>query len=138
MLSARGMNAAILKLGLVAVLATSCARGVDQGAGTYFPVHSEATLPTALVPGQLLDRAGCLVLDAQDGQALLLWPQDYTREGDRVIGPSGGVLTRVGDEIRVGGGYVAKDVANHLIGEDVNASCGVDMYFVVSTVLQKK
>ena len=74
MLSARGMNAAGLKLGFVAVLATSCARGVDQGAGAYFPVHSEATLPTALVPGQLLDRAGCLVLDAQDGQALLLWP----------------------------------------------------------------
>jgi len=132
------MNAAILKLGLVAVLATSCARGVDQGAGTYFPVHSEATLPTALVPGQLLDRAGCLVLDAQDGPALLLWPKDYRREGDRVVGPNGGVLTSAGDEIRVGGGYVAEYVANHLIGENVKPSCGVDMYFVVSTVLPKE
>jgi hypothetical protein len=129
------MNAVIRMVGVLALIATGCAHEVTSGAGGYFPVHSEATLPTALVPGQLLAKAGCLVLSAEDGQALLLWPEDYRREGDTVIGPNGDVLATVGDQVRAGGGYVTEDVANNLIGADVKAGCGVDTYFVVSTVL---
>ncbi len=81
----------------------------------FFPKHEEGEVPAALAGGRLaLDDEGCIrLVTAGNGRgATLIWPPDYAARAEggeiRILDEEGRVVARVGDEVRIGGGFIGK------------------------------
>ena len=92
----------------------------------YFPVQTEKpeTYLAALLPGKLvMDKAGYLRI----GNALVLWPYGYSFsiEGKDIwiLEYKGTKVARVGDEVKIGGGFIPGDVVSMKIGHPLPADC---------------
>jgi hypothetical protein len=81
--------------------------------GLFFPRHKKGEVPAALAGGKLvLDHEGCIRLVTAGNRpgATLIWPPAYaarTEGGEiRILDEGGQVVARVGDEVRIGGGFI--------------------------------
>jgi hypothetical protein len=112
--------------------------------GIFFPTLKEPAngYPAALAGGTLTDRNGCIVLQYEVGESLLIWPYGTTLQRDatgtlRVLRSDGSLIAEVGEYVRIGGGSVVEpgeDIhfAEQLIGESIPPRCRVDDYFMTS------
>jgi hypothetical protein len=92
----------------------------------YFPVQTEKpeTYLLALLPGKLvMDKDGYLRI----GNALVLWPYGYSFsiEGKDIwiLDDKGAKVARVGDEVKIGGGFIPDNVVPMKIGHSLPAGC---------------
>ncbi len=91
----------------------------------YFPVQKEVpkTYMLVLLPGKLvIDSAGYLRVNVTpDLHALIIWPYGYSLkiEGKDVwiINDKGQAVAKVGDTVKLGGGFVGADVVEERIGQ---------------------
>lgn len=81
----------------------------------FFPRHEEGEVPATLAGGRLaLDDEGCirLVTARNRSRATLIWPPTYAARAEageiRILDEGGRVVARVGDEVRIGGGFIGK------------------------------
>lgn len=79
-------------------------------AGWYFPRHEgfQNGGPAALGIGTLVARQGCLYIDGEGPDTLVIWPRDFWLEvsgGIAIVQSGGGTSVRLGEEVRMGGGY---------------------------------
>ena len=105
--------------------------------GVAFPrYNSQHTVPAALNEGTLVNRGGCLVLEA-DATWVLLWPEGYgvARDGELLVIVDGGrALATVGSHVIVSGGERAEaSEANQLV-DALPAKCQVSPYWQVTSI----
>ena len=90
----------------------------------YFPVQKDVPqeLMLALLPGTLvMDKDGYLRVNVtEDLQALVIWPHGYSLkiEGKeiQIINDKGQIVAKVGDTVKLGGGFVGVSDAEERIG----------------------
>jgi len=90
----------------------------------YFPVQKDVPqeLMLALLPGTLVvDKDGYLRVNVtKDLQALAIWPYGYSLkiEGEefQIINDKGQIVAKVGDTVKLGGGFVGVSAVEQRIG----------------------
>ena len=90
----------------------------------YFPVQKDVPqmLYLVLLPGTLvMDKDGYLRVNVdKDTQALVIWPYGYSLKVEgkeiQIINDKGQIVAKVGDTVKLGGGFVGVSDAEERIG----------------------
>ena len=119
-------NICLLILVVISVFAIGCNDNSDDTGqpDLYFPVQKEVQESEMLVllPGKLvIDNTGYLRVNVtNDLHALIIWPYGYSLkiEGKEmwIINDKGQAVARVGDTVKLGGGFVDASVAEERMG----------------------
>ena len=112
---------------ILSVLAIGC---IDNSTSKtqpepYFPVQKEVqtTMMLVLLPGKLvIDNNGYIRVDMiNESDPLIIWPYGYSLniEGKDIwiINDKGQAVAKVGDSVKLGGGFVGADVVEERIGQ---------------------
>jgi hypothetical protein len=124
----------------VAILALA-ACGSSAPPGVFLPTYRAMDgMPAAEIRGQLVERNGCLTIEADGERWLLLWPpgSSATLGADGLVVRSGGAQAVVGTAVVTGGGEYGPEsrafVAD-LIGTPPPAACAdIDRFWLARPV----
>jgi len=126
----------LLGLGIVAALAAAAAAWYVYGPvpvpdGYRFPRHSLwGSGPAALYEGTIVEAGGCV---RTDNGFTVAWPPGYfleVEDGELVV-RGGGRTARMGEPVRMGGGYYESEPLPDLLSGAANTGC--PMPFFLST-----
>lgn len=110
---------------ILPILAVACSgnRGNEKQPAPYFPVQKEVaeTQMLVLLPGKLEIEAGYIRVNVtKDLSALIIWPYGYSLkiEGREIWinNEKDQAILRVGDTVKLGGGFVDVSAAERAIG----------------------
>lgn len=132
-LGGAGVRLAALLLG-----ATLAVAGCDASIASL-PTHRMTDGgPAAILPGTLIDRAGCIFLRSATAEHLVLWPPGFGRVGTQIV-RSGNPVAQIGELVELTGGEYRDDafefLQSELLQNDVPAACRSPLYWLATAVV---
>ena len=125
----------------IPILAIGCSNNLADNTQPvpYFPVQKDVPqeLMLAILPGTLvMDKDGYLRVNVtNDLHALVIWPYGYSLkiedEEFQIINDKGQIVAKVGDTVKLGGGFVSVSAVEERIGHTLPKSA-TGPYFIAS------